>query len=854
MQAVKTFFPDCLHIFWMVFFRPTSFRREEKALRQQNRVRHIGRAFFVIYVASVFISLSIGLLFSVFGADFNFSFSFMGVTLGVVILITLTITATVTGCLVLFFILGIVVAITNIVYSLRAGHGIHGAIEALGRPAFLWLIYFLIGQGMGSNIAFGVTFGIAICVGLGVGFGAWSGLAFSIISSVFFGIAIIIWLQVEDDINYGIERLIRIPAISLAIVGFGVNFKLTAILSVGLIGGAMGIFRIPFFFITFINTIWVLARSKRDPAMAAYFLRQSIAYWDEVALLPQPFLWRLLVAVGEQNREAGMQAITHLVTNTNQRRAAEKALLELGSRELLRCKKIDEVANRVPSSYWFSSTAASEQMKRATQAFAQCQKIAAEIGSAVASTSNYQKLTTFNRARKQLEELRQFAVLGLGRQESRNFVQIAQQWLDAVNVEIDRLGSDEAVAQEIPNPYIYPSPLLPERGAFLGRNDVFKFVEEHFLRANQNSPLVLFGQPRIGKTSVLRNLDRLPTNLIPVFVDMQEAANVQSTGGLLFNLADAIYKELAQRGQTGKQTISRGTGFNEAMFNEPLFGGTRLVEAQLKKPQLGDYTAEPFIIFRQFLDSVEKVIGAAENRLIVALDEFEEIEKKLATGVISEDLLAFLRSTMQHRTGISLIFAGTHTLNEMAGERWASYFRSAIPVRVSYLDEASARKLITNPIPDFLLDYDTEAVDLLIAETRCHPCLIQLTCSALVNLKNKHLLEDKAAGRHATVEDVLNALAEALKTGNPIFSSIWQWIPMGEQRLLALIASAGATTVAELAKKLQLSPAETRGMVVRLTEAEVLTRDEGQEKCRFQVEMFRRWVARHAIRSGIDVS
>jgi DNA-binding IclR family transcriptional regulator len=69
-----------------------------------------------------------------------------------------------------------------------------------------------------------------------------------------------------------------------------------------------------------------------------------------------------------------------------------------------------------------------------------------------------------------------------------------------------------------------------------------------------------------------------------------------------------------------------------------------------------------------------------------------------------------------------------------------------------------------------------------------------------------------------------------------------------------LIASAGATTVAELAKKLQLSPAETRGMVVRLTEAEVLTRDEGQEKCRFQVEMFRRWVARHAIRSGIDVS
>lgn len=163
--------------------------------------------------------------------------------------------------------------------------------------------------------------------------------------------------------------------------------------------------------------------------------------------------------------------------------------------------------------------------------------------------------------------------------------------------------------------------------------------------------------------------------------------------------------------------------------------------------------------------------------MIVALDEFEEIEKKLTAGIISEDLLAFLRSTMQHRTGISLIFAGTHTLNEMASERWSSYFRSALPVRVSYLDEASARRLITNPIPDFPLDYEAEAVDLLIAETRCHPCLIQLTCSALVDLKNKRLLEDKAAGRRATVQDARQALAEALKTGDLVFSSIWQWVP-----------------------------------------------------------------------------
>ena len=33
----------------------------------------------------------------------------------------------------------------------------------------------------------------------------------------------------------------------------------------------------------------------------------------------------------------------------------------------------------------------------------------------------------------------------------------------------------------------------------------------------------------------------------------------------------------------------------------------------------------------------KKVISVAENRLIIALNEFEEIEKKLATDVISDD-------------------------------------------------------------------------------------------------------------------------------------------------------------------------------------------------------------------------
>jgi hypothetical protein len=232
--------------------------------------------------------------------------------------------------------------------------------------------------------------------------------------------------------------------------------------------------------------------------------------------------------------------------------------------------------------------------------------------------------------------------------------------------------------------------------------------------------------------------------------------------------------------------------------------------------------------------------------LILALDEFEEIEERLKAGKVSRDLMPFLRNMMQHRQGISLIFAGTHTLDEMVREYWIPYFRSAVPCRVSYLDEASARKLITQPIEDFPLNYEPEAVDLLIEQTHCHPCLIQLTCQALVDLKNKQ------RARLATVEDVKQALMQALDAGNYVFHGVWQWIPANERPLLALLASTGPVSIERMTSALMKSKAEGRAMAERMTEAEILMREDGKGVYRFQVPLFRQWVARHAALTGME--
>jgi len=335
--------------------------------------------------------------------------------------------------------------------------------------------------------------------------------------------------------------------------------------------------------------------------------------------------------------------------------------------------------------------------------------------------------------------------------------------------------------------------------------------------------MVLTGQPRIGKTSLLCSLDKkpLPPNLIPVYVDMQRSGLVESTGQLLANLAKAISQGLASHG------------------------------IRVSQPAAKDFAAEPFSVFDDFLDEVEQAARPSErreaHRIILALDEFEVIEQKLTEGKVSKDLMPYLRSMMQHRREISLLFAGTHALDEMIGELWIPYFRSAVPHRVSYLDEASARKLITSPIPNFPLNYDPEAVNRMIAETRCHPCLIQLTCSALVDLKNQQ------KSHHAKPDDVEQALDQVLKhTGRYVFEGIWEWIPKDERNLLMFAATNEPATVPQTARALTMPEAKVNGIVERLIEAEVLLRAEDRAGFRFQVPLFRRWVVRYAARAGMD--
>ncbi len=71
------------------------------------------------------------------------------------------------------------------------------------------------------------------------------------------------------------------------------------------------------------------------------------------------------------------------------------------------------------------------------------------------------------------------------------------------------------------NPFIAGAPVVEEK-MFIGREDVFDWIENGLSGKYSDHILVIHGQRRVGKTTVLKHLsNRLPDRFIPIFIDLQ---------------------------------------------------------------------------------------------------------------------------------------------------------------------------------------------------------------------------------------------------------------------------------------------------------------------------------------------
>ncbi len=322
-----------------------------------------------------------------------------------------------------------------------------------------------------------------------------------------------------------------------------------------------------------------------------------------------------------------------------------------------------------------------------------------------------------------------------------------EQFADVVSL----MTTSEGKFRFIPNPYVVGTPLQPGSRLFFGREDVLQFVQENLAAAHRNN-LVLIGQRRTGKTSILKQLPvRLGDEFVPVYLDGQAMGLDPGLDQFFLSLATEITFALEDRG-----------------FHLPL-------------PKGEDFAENPAAKFEN--DFLRRVAQAIEGRhILVLFDEFEELETAVRRGRIDPAIFNYLRHLMQHTQSLSIIFCGTHRLEELASDYWNVLFNISLYKQVGFLDRAEALRLIQEPIAAYGMAYDDLALDKMWRVTAGHPYFLQLMCHSLVNRHNK------LQKSYLTIADVNTALDDILSVGEAHFIYLWTEASPPERLVLTALS------------------------------------------------------------------
>ncbi|MBP7689289.1 MAG: ATP-binding protein [Thermoflexales bacterium] len=444
-------------------------------------------------------------------------------------------------------------------------------------------------------------------------------------------------------------------------------------------------------------------------------------------------------------------------------------------------------------------------------------EIAAYIRTYQASTSATGKRDALTNASLTAAHVRKLAEYTI-RLESVLVSRVAQNWFDLIAEEQAMLAAPREV-RHIRNMYLVGRPVQPDSGhPFVGRNDQFETIDRLWRDATLKPPIVLHGQRRTGKTSILYHLEKnLRGSYLTVYANLQSLAAVETTSAFVYNLCDEIARRLRKAG------------------------------LDLVEPQPADFAVEAFSGLRHFLNQVEDATSP-DRWVVVLLDEFEMIEEKIKDRKIQSDVLYQFRDAMLNRPRFAIVLAGLHTLDQMTRDYWSPFFNGARNVKVSYLDDAAAKLLITNPWDGFELEYDQDALQFIADVAGCQPTLLQAVGAALIDRVNVRLEREGAQYQPRVTQADVDAVLGEVQQTSTYFDAVWHELGENERCILSALAKAQTAwnepvSRADINTRVceQLAQAEITQAWDWLKQRDMLEETNGQVK--FRVELVRRWVA-----------
>lgn len=364
------------------------------------------------------------------------------------------------------------------------------------------------------------------------------------------------------------------------------------------------------------------------------------------------------------------------------------------------------------------------------------------------------------------------------------------------------------------NPYIAGSP-VKDAAMFFGREDVYAWLRQHLRGAYQDNAIVLYGERRSGKTSVLYQMkDKLGDPLyIPVLLDLQ-GMGLEGLDGFLWEVARKIV--LALRGVEGMPNLER--------------------------PARQDFEKNPRHQFEDvFLPPLIEALGQCS--LLLMFDEANRLAEKVEAGDLPSDIFDYLRALIQQLGRVNFLFSLGNRLE--ANSRGSSQlFNLAVYRKISFLEQDFAEDLITQPVAQYY-SYTRPAIERIYQLTSGQPYYTQLLCHNLFTRWTR----DKPA--HLGVADVEAVLPDVIEQGTPNFQFVWEDSTPVEQAILAALADRAPQYKAGVMRrnleramqraKLYPPSGDVTSGLRQLFERDVIN---DQEPYNFRVALMQQWISK----------
>lgn len=324
------------------------------------------------------------------------------------------------------------------------------------------------------------------------------------------------------------------------------------------------------------------------------------------------------------------------------------------------------------------------------------------------------------------------------------------------------------------SPYVCGDPVKPERNdVFFGREELLDQIRRQIMQSG--NVVLLEGNRRSGKSSILWHLEG--ENAVPgwmgVYCSLQGMEGSSEREGIptvevFRGIAYSIYENLSKLGE-----------------GMPLPDGTTLPAGQKlgisKACRRGISEESPFSDFREYIEVVLEKFAQHDLGLLLMLDEFDKLQEGIDNKVTSHQLPENIRFLIHQYPRLSAILTGSHVISRLRDEYWSALFGlSGLEVRVSFLPDEAARRLVIEPVRGRLV-YSHEAVELIIRLTAGQPFLLQCLCNRVF------ALAAQLKSRSVNADHIQTAI-DMMIDGNKYFGNLWEFVGTNRRRLILALA------------------------------------------------------------------